>query len=119
MAKQRNIEKLQASIRETIRPAASLGFIGLATDRASFLDFSDFILPFDGVAAHATRIPFVDEATPESLADLAPSNLHDRALSLPFRTQIAALNGFSWVLAVCLTPGQMNVRPAPGSSKLG
>lgn len=70
MASVGEIETLTPSFAETINPVASLGFIGLATDRASFRDFADFISPFDGVCAHATRIPFVAKATPESLAAL-------------------------------------------------
>jgi hypothetical protein len=51
---------LEQDYLETINSVASSGFIGLATDRASFRDFRDFIAPFDGVEAHSTRIPFVE-----------------------------------------------------------
>ena len=62
------METVEAAFVESINPVASLGFIGLATDRASLVDFNDFVSPFDGVAVHSTRIPFAPEATPENLA---------------------------------------------------
>ncbi len=71
MVESRNIRRLKARFSETINPVASLGFLGLATDRASFRDFCDFIAPYPGVAVHATRLPFGDAATPETLAGVA------------------------------------------------
>lgn len=70
MAETRRIQTLKPFYRESINPVASLGFIGLSTDRASFKDFTDFVAPFDGVMTHATRIPMAEVATPESLAEL-------------------------------------------------
>lgn len=64
------IERLDAEFRETINPVASLGFIGLATDRASLPDFRAFVGDLEGVEVHATRIPFAPVASPETLACL-------------------------------------------------
>jgi maleate isomerase len=66
----RSLDLYDARYRDTINPVASLGFIGLATDRASHLDFMHFLRPFDGVAVHNTRIPFAPVATPETLRAL-------------------------------------------------
>jgi maleate isomerase len=66
-----SIETLEPVFSEGINPVASLGFIGLATDRASLMDFSDFVAPFDGVAVHPTRIPFAEVATRETLSAMA------------------------------------------------
>jgi len=68
MAANRTIQRLEARHSETINPVASLGFIGLATDRASFRDFCDFTANFEGVEVFSTRIPFVATATPRTLA---------------------------------------------------
>ncbi|MFT5114805.1 MAG: hypothetical protein ACI8P9_004145, partial [Parasphingorhabdus sp.] len=59
-----DIKKLEASYKETINPRASLGFLGLATDRAGFKDFCDFVSPVKGIEVFNTRIPFVETATP-------------------------------------------------------
>ena len=83
MSAPRTIERLRPRYVETINPVASLGFIGLATDRASFRDFSDFVAPFAGVAAHATRIPFVEEATPETLAAMGDHLKGGAAMLVP------------------------------------
>ncbi len=64
------ISKVAARYRELINPVASLGFIGLATDRASLADFRAFVEPFQGVAIHATRIPFAPVATVETLKEM-------------------------------------------------
>ncbi len=66
----RPIQRLTPEFRETINPLASLGFLGLATDRASLLDFRAFLDGVDGVEVHATRIPFAPVASPETLACL-------------------------------------------------
>lgn len=65
-----SIERLDPEFRETINPLASLGFIGLATDRASLPDFRAFIGKIRGVEIHAARIPFAPVASPETLAAL-------------------------------------------------
>ncbi len=67
----RAIKRLTPRFDESINPVAALGFIGLATDRASLRDFCDFTDRFDGVQVHPTRIPFVETATPETLAAMA------------------------------------------------
>ena len=64
------IQRIEAQFRETINPVASLGFVGLATDRASLPDFRAFVGDVDGVEVHATRIPFAPVASPETLACL-------------------------------------------------
>lgn len=61
------IATIEARYLETINPVASLGFIGLATDRASLPDFRAFVEPYGGVAVHSTRIPFAPVATAETL----------------------------------------------------
>ncbi|WP_448955831.1 maleate cis-trans isomerase family protein [Labrys neptuniae] len=63
----RKIATIEARYLETINPIASLGFIGLATDRASLPDFRAFIEPYEGVAIHSTRIPFAPVATADTL----------------------------------------------------
>jgi hypothetical protein len=64
------IKKLEAKFEESINPVAALGFIGLSTDRASHRDFCDFTDPFSRVQVFSTRIPFVETATPETLASV-------------------------------------------------
>lgn len=75
------IQRIAATFRETINPTASLGFIGLATDRASLVDFRDFVAPFPGVAVHATRIASATSATPETLS-MMRDGLRDGAAML-------------------------------------
>ncbi len=77
----RQIKRLTAQFAETINPVAALGFIGLATDRASFRDFCDFTDAFEGVQVFPTRIPFEETATPETLAAME-SHLADGARML-------------------------------------
>jgi len=71
MSSDRTITRLEPRYLETINPVASLGFIGLATDRASLPDFRDFLAPFAGVGIHSTRIPFDEVANPETLAAMS------------------------------------------------
>ncbi len=71
MSVEKDIARLDARYAETINPRASLGFLGLATDRASLPDFLDFIAPLEGIGVHSTRIPFTTVATPETLATMA------------------------------------------------
>lgn len=66
----RSLDLYSPRYRDIINPIASLGFVGLATDRASHLDFMHFLRPFEGVAVHNTRIPFAPVATPETLQAL-------------------------------------------------
>ena len=68
MSTPRPIQRLTAQYCESINPVASLGFIGLATDRASFRDFCDFTDGFEGVEVFSTRIPFAEVATRDTLA---------------------------------------------------
>lgn len=65
------IDRLEPAFVERINPVASLGFIGLATDRASLPDFRSFVDGIAGVEIHATRIPFAPVASPQTLAALA------------------------------------------------
>lgn len=81
MTAPRTIQRLTAQYAETINPVASLGFIGLATDRASLRDFCDFTDAFDGVQVFPTRIPSAETATPETLAAME-AHLADAARML-------------------------------------
>ena len=77
------INSLQPRYKESINPVAALGFIGLATDRASLQDFNDFVSPFEGVATHSTRIPFAPQATPETLAEMGQHLANGAEMLLP------------------------------------
>ena len=71
MARDIPVDRIAPEFRETISPHAALGFIALATDRATLRDFLDFTAGAEGVDTHPTRIAFTDKVTPETLAEMA------------------------------------------------
>jgi maleate isomerase len=84
--KTQRFAKVEAQFREVINPVASLGFIGLATDRAGLRDFQAFVEPYAGVAIHPTRIPFAPIATPETLKRMEAHLTRSAELLVPGQT---------------------------------
>lgn len=70
MATAIEIARVSPGFRETVTPRAALGFIALATDRATLRDFLDFTAGAEGVDTHPTRIAFADKVTPGALAEM-------------------------------------------------
>ncbi len=58
-----------------------VGLVTLATDHTTEVDFS--ALPAHGVGVYATRIPFANPVTPETLAAMARDVTAAAALILP------------------------------------
>src|SRR5687768_15129170 len=76
-------ERLRPVYEETISPRAALGLIALATDRASVVDFQDFVGSVAGVATFSARMPFGDIATRETLAGMEPHIANAAGLLVP------------------------------------
>jgi maleate isomerase len=62
-----------------------IGLIALATDMTTEVDYARLLVP-RGFAVHATRIPFANPVTPETLAAMAPDITKAAALILPGET---------------------------------
>ncbi|KFI28360.1 arylmalonate decarboxylase [Haematobacter massiliensis] len=58
-----------------------IGLVTLATDHTTEVDFA--VLPPRGIGVYATRIPFANPVTPETLAAMAGEVTHAAALILP------------------------------------
>ncbi|MDT1064506.1 ectoine utilization protein EutA [Paracoccus sp. CPCC 101403] len=76
---------LTQPIRLDDRPlSARIGLVTLATDHTTEVDFS--VLPARGIGVYATRIPFANPVTPETLAAMAGDVTAAAALILPDET---------------------------------
>lgn len=63
---------------------ASLGIIGLSTDRVGTADFMDFLAPLNrGVTVFGTRVPMAPVATPETLAAMGEHLAEAAAMIVP------------------------------------
>lgn len=74
---------LDGSIALDAQPVrARVGLIALATDMTTEPDYARILAP-RGIAVHATRIPFANPVTPETLVAMAPDITAAAALILP------------------------------------
>ena len=92
-----------------------IGLVALSTDMTTEVDFARLLVP-RGIAVHATRVPFANPVTPETLAAMAPDIAEAAALILPGETLDAVVYSCTSASAVI---GDAAVRRAIAAGKPG
>jgi maleate isomerase len=95
---------------------ASIGLIGLATDRIGVWDVEQFLVSLDGVAVFSTRVPMANEGTPSTVKELSAHLATATELLVPgSKLDVVGLSCTSGSIAIGLPEVERLVRLArPG-----